>query len=96
MYTRQTLTYLFVLLAMFVGILSLLLSNKLVKELSEEERDKLAIWVLATKSVALDDTGTDMSLVLSILRSNTTIPIILHDENSGKLLSHNIRLPQEE
>ncbi|MBK5194724.1 MAG: HAMP domain-containing histidine kinase, partial [Proteiniphilum sp.] len=46
--------------------------------------------------VALDDTGTDMSLVLSILRSNTTIPIILHDENSGKLLSHNIRLPQEE
>jgi len=96
MYSRQTLTYLFVLLAMFVGILSLLLSNKLVKELSEEERDKLVIWALATKSVALDDTGADMSLVLSILRSNTTIPIILHDENSGKLLSHNIRLPREE
>ena len=96
MYTRQTLTYLFVLLAMFVGILSLLLSNKLVKELSEEERDKLEIWAMATESVALENRGADMSLVLRILQSNNTIPVILYDENSGKLLSHNIRLPQEE
>jgi signal transduction histidine kinase len=51
---------------------------------------------MATESVALENRGADMSLVLRILQSNNTIPVILYDENSGKLLSHNIRLPQEE
>jgi len=96
MVTRQTLIYLFVILAITAAVLSLLLSNKLVKELSEEEHQKMEIWAMATESISLDERGADMSLVLRILQSNTTIPVILYDENSGQLQSHNIRLPQEE
>ncbi len=95
MHTRQTLTYLFILLAIMAGILSLILSGRLVNELSLEERQKMEIWALATESITLDEPDADMLLVLNILQSNTSIPVILHDEHSGKLLSHNIKLPEE-
>lgn len=96
MYIRQTLTYLFVILAIASALLSLVVSGKLVKKLSKEERLKMEIWARATASISLDEPGTDMWLVLHILQSNTTIPIILHDEQSGNLQSHHIRLPQED
>lgn len=88
---RKTLTYLFVFLATFVGVLSLLLSGMLVKKLSLEERQKMEIWAMAAESISRDEPVADMSLVLSILQSNSSIPAILHDEQSDRLESHNIR-----
>jgi signal transduction histidine kinase len=96
MYTRQTLTYLFVILASVVGILSLMLSGRLVKELSKEERQKMEIWAMATESISRDASGSDLSLELSILQGNHSIPVILHDEQSGRLESHNIKLPDQD
>ena len=89
---RQLLHYLFVTLAVVVALLSLLLSSKLVGEMAEEERRKMEIWAMATVSMVADEEA-DMNLVLKILQSNTTIPVILHDEKSGEMLTHNIRLP---
>ena len=43
-----------------------------------------------------DENDVDMSLVLSILQGNSSIPAILHDEKSGRMESHNIRLPKED
>jgi signal transduction histidine kinase len=37
-----------------------------------------------------------MSLVLSVLQGNRSIPVILHDEQSGRLESHNIRIPDSD
>lgn len=96
MYTRQTLTYLFVILASVVGILSLMLTGRLVKELSKEERQKMEIWAMATESILRDASGSDLSLELSILQGNHSIPVILHDEQSGRLESHNIKLPDQD
>lgn len=95
MHSRQLLTYLFVIMAIIVALLSLGLSNKLVKELAGEERRKMEIWAMATESMAMDE-EIDMSLVLRILESNTTIPIILYDKNSGNLTPRNVRLPEKE
>lgn len=96
MVPRKTLTYLFVILATFVGVLSLLLSGMLVKELSQEERQKMEVWAKAAESISRDEPDADMSLVLSILQGNSSIPAILHDEQSDRLVSHNIRLPKED
>lgn len=95
MYSRQSLTYLFVIMAIIVVLLSLWLSNRLVKELAYEERRKIEIWAMATESMLMDE-EMDMSLVLRILESNTTIPIILYDKSSGKLTPRNIKLPEED
>ena len=93
MHPRQSLTYIFVIMAIIVALLSLWLSNRLVKELAYEERRKMEIWADATESLEIDD-EMDMSLVLRILESNTTIPIILYDKGSGKLAPRNVRLPE--
>ena len=89
----HSLTLLFVALAMIVAILSLILSHFMLRELAEEERRKMEIWALATESIMSD--GVDAELVLNILQSNTTIPIILFDEGSKRLESHNIKLPSQ-
>lgn len=95
MHPRQSLTYLFVIMAIVVALLSLWLSNRLVKELADEERRKMEIWALATESMVMDE-EMDMALVLRILESNTTIPIILYDRSSGKLTPRNVKFPEEE
>ena len=96
MFSRKNLSSLFVILATFAGVLSLLLSGMLVKELSREERQKMEIWAKAAESMSRDENDVDMSLVLSILQGNSSIPAILHDEKSGRMESHNIRLPKED
>ncbi len=92
---RQPLIYLFVTLAIAGALLSLLLSNRLVNELANEERRKMEIWALATESMASND-EVDMSLVLTILESNNTIPVILYDKGTGRLIPRNIKLPEED
>lgn len=91
--TRQPYTFLFVALAMIVAIISLIVSHFMVQELAEEERSKMEIWALATESMMTE--GVDAELVLTILKSNTTIPLILFDKSTERLESHNIKLPTE-
>ena len=98
--SQQSLTHIFVALAIFVAVLSLLFSNRLVKELSREERAKMEVWALATEtlvseSLLLGD-DADMSLVLRVLESNRTIPVILYDESTGTMMAHNMDLPAKE
>ena len=93
--SRQFLTYFFVGIAIVVAVVSLVYSNKLVKELSYEERNKMEIWASATELLAEGDESADMSLVLKILQSNTTIPIILFDKTSGMASTNNISLPDK-
>ena len=90
---RQSLTFLFVALAMMIALISLIVSHVLLKELAEDERKKMEIWALATESMMSE--SLDSELVLNILKSNTTIPIILFDEATKQLESHNIKLPSE-
>lgn len=92
---RQKLTYLFVIVTIAVALLSLVLSNSLAKELSQDEQNRLEIWAMATENLTIKGEHADLDLILKILQSNSTIPVILYDEISGEVQSHNIALPQE-
>lgn len=87
--------YLFITVAIFIAIGSLIISNILVKDLSKEERSKIEIWAKATKEAASDAESQNMSLILSIIEGNQTIPVILHDKKENLFTSVNIDLPQE-
>lgn len=93
--TRQKLTYLFVIISIAAAIVSLVLSNRLAKELSDDEQKRLEIWAMATENLVVKGEQADLDLILKILQSNSTIPVILFDENSGEVQSHNIALPKE-
>lgn len=98
--SRQSLTYLFIILAILVGLLSLFFSDRLVKELAEEEREKMEVWALATETLASELTANgdemDMSLVLRVLEGNRTIPVILYDEATGEMMGHNLAIPKKD
>lgn len=94
MRSRQLLSYFFVIMAVLIALLSLWLSNGLVNKLAEEERRKMEIWAMATESMMKSE-DEDMSLVLMVLESNTTIPLLLYDERSGEMTPRNLKLPEE-
>src|SRR5690554_817273 len=98
--SRQSLTCLFIILAILVGLLSLFFSDRLVKELAEEEREKMEVWALATETLASESISNgdemDMSLVLRVLEGNRTIPVILYDEATGEMMGHNLVIPKKD
>lgn len=93
--TNKFLTAIFVTIAIIVALLSLVVSGSLVKQLADEERNKMEVWALATQSVVSSEDDADLELILKILQTNTTIPIILHDRNNDEYVTHNLKLPTE-
>ena len=68
---------LLVLAAIFIAVISLLVSHYLVKDLSREERNKMEIWADALRTLNQADENSDLSLVLNVLQGNNTIPVIV-------------------
>ena len=91
--SKQLITYFFISVAIAIVVGSLLFANKLVKELTQEERHKIEIWAEATKLIATQSDDNDISLILHILQSNTTIPVVLHDVSANTYVANNIKLP---
>ena len=73
--------YIFFIAAIIIVGGSLWISNNLVHKLEQEERNKMEIWAAATSSLASSDLDSDLDLILTIIKSNTTIPVIVADEN---------------
>ncbi|MCH5328210.1 MAG: HAMP domain-containing histidine kinase [Coprobacter sp.] len=93
--TRQKIKILFLIVSVVLVGAFLYVSNRLVEDLSVEERHKMEIWADATRAVASMDINTDMGLILKIIESNTSIPVIIADEEGNIKDQRNIRLPQE-
>lgn len=91
---RVLLRYLFIIIAAIIVCSSLIVSHYLVKDLSKEERNKIEIWAEATKEMASNVENLNMILVVQVLNSNNTIPVILYDKKDDFYTSKNIDLPE--
>lgn len=81
--------------AVLFAVMSLVVSDRLVRRMAEEERLKMEIWAHATQTLASGDYESAFTFPVRILESNTTIPIILTNEQ-GTILSHNnLDLPRQ-
>lgn len=80
------------LFAVIIGIGSLLYTNQLVKEVSNEERIKIEHWAEATRLLATQPRiNEDISTyLLQILSNNNTIPLIIVNEAGEIMLDKNI------
>ena len=92
---RRIMKYVFMAVAIAIALVSLVFSNGLVRELAKEERNKIEIWAAATELLAKSDESNDMNLVLQVLQSNKTIPVILYDKANEMFSANNIKLPEE-
>lgn len=64
-------------------------TQELFQEISEEERKKVRIWAGATKGI-ITSSGDDLNFYSEIIQSNSTIPIILTDQNDRITSSNNL------
>ena len=70
-----------VVAAVLIVVASLLISHFLVRDLSNEEHHRMEVWAQALHALNAADETTDLSLVVSVMEGNNTIPVIvLNDE----------------
>jgi two-component sensor histidine kinase len=95
--SRQRLKFVFVFVALLIAITSVVISNRLIKDLAEEERQKMEVWAEANRVMASqsEEADIDMNLILKILEGNTTIPVLLCDENDNVQDLRNIEVPDK-
>lgn len=83
--------------AVFLGI-----SNDLVRQLARQERERMEIWADATKEIinlsSMDPDqdnvpGANIDFMLRIIERNTTIPVLLTDDNGTIMQQRNFDLP---
>ncbi len=94
--SRQRLKYVFIITAVLIAIVSVVVSDILIKDLAKEERQKMEVWADATRLTASMDSAVDMSLVLKIIQGNTSIPVVLCNEKDSIIADKNIDFPDKE
>lgn len=68
-------------------------SNRLANSLAQEEQKKIEIWAEATRQLINADVGQDIDFISKIIEGNTTIPVVIADENDKMIFSRNFKEP---
>lgn len=84
-----------VTVAILIAVVSLLVSHFLVKDLQREERNKMETWAKALNSLNNADENTDLTLVLHVIQSNNTIPVIVSESNGTISDFRNVEIDAE-
>ncbi len=79
---RSNTTRWFIIISSFLIVLLILWNTyNFFQIFKNEERNKMELWATAQKSLANADENTDIELIFQVTSNNTTIPIIVADEN---------------
>ena len=66
-----------VITAIIIAMASLATSHFLIRDLSNEEKNKMTTWAEALHTLNNASENTDLSLVLNVIKSNNTIPVVV-------------------
>lgn len=89
---KKRIKLLLVVVAIFIAVVSLVISNLLVRDLAVEETHKVETWAEALKVLNNADGSADLTLVLKVLTSNTSIPVIAVDKSGNIQTYRNISI----
>ena len=106
--SRRIWKVVFIAISLVLVALFLYISNNLVKDLAEQERERMEIWANATQELAtmgsgaeedaegnpIGTGGTDVDFLLSIIEANHNIPVLLVDDKGNIQQHRNFRLPE--
>ena len=81
-----------VVAAVVIAVASLVVSHFLVSDLSKEERNKMETWAQALHTLNNANENTDLSLVLSVLQGNNTIPVVVIDSTGMVMDYRNVEI----
>ncbi len=80
--------FLLFLTAVLIGVLSLSYTNWLVKQLAEQEKEKVELWAEANRQLisSISD-DVNLNFIFSVIENNNTVPVILTD-SAGTIVSY--------
>lgn len=79
-----------IIVALGISAASLIYSHSLSRELYTEEVAKMEVWAQAMRSLTTADGKTDLNLVLKVINSNHTIPVVVTDAHGNLLTQRNL------
>lgn len=82
--------YILIAAAIVIAAISLIYSNYLVNDLKRDAGDKMSIWAEAMHTLNNANENTDLNLVLKVLDTNNTIPVMVLNEDGEVELTRNI------
>lgn len=77
------------LIAVLIGLGSLIYTESLVSKLKVEERRNVQLWAEATRLISLPDTSQNVEFLSTIIENNNTVPVILTDESDSIISARN-------
>lgn len=96
LYERQRAGKIIFLAVSAIAIIAfLLVSNSLVKELAQQERERMNIWASATERLAKSNVDSDFEFLLAIISQNNSIPVLVADSTYNILDYRNFLLPDK-
>ena len=82
----------FLVISLCLVFVFLYVSDKLVKDLSAQERERMQVWADATRQI-VSSQNDDIDFLLRIINQNNTIPVLLVDDDDNILDQRNFDLP---
>ncbi len=79
-----------IIAALALSAASLVYSHFLTRALYDEEVAKMNVWAQAMRSLTAPSEGTDYNLVLEVINSNHTIPVVVTDSRGHVLTQRNL------
>ena len=94
---KQWWTVIFIIISAGIIIATVVVTNSFSVKLAQDERSRVEIWGEATRLLAseLNDDTDCMNLIVSIIKSNNSIPMILCDENNAVVDYSYIETPEK-
>ena len=87
---KRLIRIILMLLALLISIATLLVSQKLAHQIEEEETARMELWAEAERLLNDPYNEGDLGFYLDVIKSNTTIPAILVDDQFNIIQSVNV------
>ena len=81
-----------IVMAVVIALMSLGVSHYLVRDLSQEEEQRMEIWAEAMRTLNNADENTDLNIVLTVINGNNTIPVVVVDNNGDIQTFRNVNI----
>ncbi len=88
---KAFLKILLLIIAILIGIGSLLYTNRLAGQLKLEEKKKVELWAAAMQQlINSENPGENISFLFRVIEGNTTVPLILVNEEGDTISTRNL------
>lgn len=87
-FTRVKTNFILLILAGFIGLSTIVITNRFVRQLSLEEKKKIDLWVAGIRELTnLSDNEKDFTFIFEVIQNNSTVPVLLIDD-AGNVQSY--------